>query len=94
MKIVKDKINNFQFKGVYKVDCSCGKCYIGEIGRSLKIRIKEHSADIKHERTRNSTLVEHAKYSKHQIFLRDTKILAKENKYYMHRMREAICIGN
>ena len=34
--------------GVYKIDCkSCDKCYIGETGRDLNIRIKEHKYDVK-----------------------------------------------
>lgn len=35
MRSVKDSIDRHQLKGVYKVDCSCGKSYIGETGRSL-----------------------------------------------------------
>jgi hypothetical protein len=35
MKSVKDPIDNRQEKGIYKVSCSCGKCYIGETGRSF-----------------------------------------------------------
>jgi hypothetical protein len=30
MRSVKDKIDHHQYKGVYKVEFSCGKCYIGE----------------------------------------------------------------
>lgn len=46
MRSVKDNIDRQQLKGVYKIDCSCGKSYIGETGQSLKIRLKEHGADI------------------------------------------------
>jgi hypothetical protein len=35
MKSVKDPIDHQQGKGIYKVSCSCGKCYIGETGRSF-----------------------------------------------------------
>ena len=49
MRSVKDSISQGQLKGVYKIDFSCGKSYIGETGRSLQKRLKEHGADIKHE---------------------------------------------
>jgi hypothetical protein len=90
MKSVKDPTDNRQEKGIYKVSCSCGKCYIGETGRSFQVRIKEHEADIRKERTRTSALAEHSHKTKHHVCLEDTKILAKEGHYYKRRLREAI----
>ena len=54
------KIDERQQKGVYKVTCSCGLNYIGETGRSLKVRMKEHDADIRNQRIRTSALAEHS----------------------------------
>jgi hypothetical protein len=90
MKSVKDPIDQQQGKGIYKVSCSCGKCYIGETGRSFQVRIKEHEADIRNERTRTSALAEHSLKTKHHVCLEDTKILAKEDHYYKRRLREAL----
>jgi hypothetical protein len=90
MKSVKDPIDHRQGKGIYKVSCSCGKCYIGETGRSFQVRIKEHEADIRNERTRTSALAEHSLKTKHHVCLEDTKILAKEDHYYKRRLREAL----
>jgi predicted GIY-YIG superfamily endonuclease len=90
MRSVKDKLDQHNFKGVYRIECSCGKCYIGETGRSFNTRIKEHSADIKNERTRTSALAEHSLTTKHHIRLEDTKILAKEDHLLKRRIREAI----
>jgi len=87
---VKDKIDPRKSKGIYKIECSCGKCYIGETGRSFQIRIKEHGADIKNERIRTSALAEHSLKTRHHICLEDTKILAKENHFFKRRVREAI----
>ena len=41
---LKDKINKFDQRGVvYKISClDCTGVYIGETGRSFKIRRKEH----------------------------------------------------
>ena len=88
MRSVKDKLDQHNFKGVYRIDCSCGKCYIGEIGRSFNTRIKQHSADIKNERTRTLALAEHSLTTKHYIRLEDTKILGKEDHLLKRRIRE------
>ena len=32
---------------VYKIPCECGKVYIGETGRAMQDRIKEHDRDIR-----------------------------------------------
>jgi predicted GIY-YIG superfamily endonuclease len=90
MRSVKDKLDQLNCKGVYIIECSCGKCYIGEIGRSFHTRIKEHGADIKNGRTRTSALAEHSLTTKHHVLLEDTKILAKEDHLLKSRIREAI----
>ena len=38
--------NCFTYAVVYKVTCSCYKKYIGETGRTIEERIKEHQADL------------------------------------------------
>ena len=43
---VKDPLGLGQQKGVYSIPCSCSMNYIGETGRSMQVRIKEHFADI------------------------------------------------
>jgi predicted GIY-YIG superfamily endonuclease len=58
MRSVKDNLDHRKYKGVYKIECSCGKCYIGETGRSFQVRIKEHGYDIKNERTHTLALEE------------------------------------
>jgi len=35
-------------KGVYAIPCSYGKVYIGEMGRSMKTRLKENNMEIYH----------------------------------------------
>ena len=37
---------NKQDDVVYKIRCTCGKVYIGETGRSMQERMKEHDSDI------------------------------------------------
>ena len=45
---------------VYKIPCECGKAYIGETGRAMQGRIKEHDRDIRLARTQTSAVSEHA----------------------------------
>ena len=90
MRTVKDKADEQQHKGVYKVTCSCGLYYIGETARSLKVRVKEHGADIRNQHIHTSALAEHSEKSKHHICLEETSMLAKENHYYKRRFREAL----
>jgi len=46
---------------VYKIPCECGKVYIGETGRVMQERIKEHDrADIWLACTKTSAVSEHA----------------------------------
>ena len=50
---------------VYKIPCECGKVYIGETGRSIRERIKEHDRDIRFVRTQTSAVSEHANETGH-----------------------------
>jgi hypothetical protein len=90
MRSVKDKLDPPNGKGIYKIECSCEKCYIGETSRSFKIRIKEHGVDIKNERIRTSALAEHCLKTRHHVRVEDTKILAKENHLFKRHIRKAI----
>ena len=50
---------------VYKIPCECGKVYIGETGRAMQDRIKEHNRDIRLARTQTSAVSEHANETGH-----------------------------
>ena len=89
MRIVKDSTSEGQLKGVYKIDCSYGKSYIGETGHSLQKRLKEHGADIKHERSRTSALANHSSKTKHHLRPEDARIIAREEHYQRRKIREA-----
>ena len=77
-------------KGIYSIPCSCGEKYIGEIGRAINIRIKEHCVDIRHERIKKSAIAEHSQKTNHHICIEDAKVIAIEENYNRRRVREAI----
>ena len=64
--------------------------YIEETGRAIKIRIKEHCADIRHERIKKSAIVEHSQKTNHHICIEDAKVIAIEENYNRRCIREAI----
>lgn len=77
---------------VYRINCTaCNEFYIGETGRPLHIRIKEHEADIKHYVNRGGPLSLHA--SKHSGSAGITvKILGIENHTRKRKILEATMI--
>jgi hypothetical protein len=42
---VKDALG-LRTPGIYSITCECGKVYIGQSGRSIQLRIKEHNRHI------------------------------------------------
>ncbi|KAI5643765.1 hypothetical protein NE865_04161 [Phthorimaea operculella] len=81
-----------QNAGVYKVQCSCGKSYIGQTKRSISERVKEHIAAVKNRQTHKSAIAEHLLTSgaNHWIELHAPKVLSVERHYYSRVVREAI----
>ena len=62
----KDTVDPAKQDGVvYRIPCECGKIYIGESGRSMHERIKEHDRDIQLARTQTSAVSEHAHKTDH-----------------------------
>ena len=76
----KDKKDKKANSGIYRLNCgSCSKFYIGQTGRSFKVRIHEHRASFINNK------VEHSNYAKHLVnenhnFDENFKILHIENK--------------
>lgn len=83
-------IDHLQLKEVHKVVFSCGKYYIGEIGRSFKFILKEHGANINNETMRSSSLLEHSSKTKHHVGLESIEILTKEGHDYKRRYKEGL----
>ena len=77
----KDPVEPLKQKGVYSVPCSCEIPYIGETGRSVQVRLKEHCADIMHDRHQKSALAEHTHHSRYHICIEETKLITREEHY-------------
>ena len=65
---------------VYSIPCkACPAMYIGQTGRPLETRVKEHKTAVRNGEVSSSALAEHAWNESHQIDWDDVSVLAAEN---------------
>ena len=89
----KDAVNSAKKDGVvYRIPCECGKVYIGETGRPMQDRIKEHDRDIRFARTETSAVSDHAHNTGHKPLWNEVKFIDRDPHYYTRRVKEAIHI--
>ena len=89
----KDAIDPAKQEGVvYRIHCECGKVYIGETGKPMQDRIKEHNQDILLVRTETWAVSEHARNTEHKPLWNKVKFSDHDPYYYTHRVKEAIYI--
>ena len=79
---------------VYEIPCNdCNFVYIGETGRSLKTRKKEHANAVKSNVIKQSALVQHVIDHDHTINWQNTKILKSERNIFKRRFAESFLIN-
>jgi len=89
----KDTIDPAKQDGVdYRILCECGKVYIGETGRSVQERIKEHDRDIRLARTQTSTVSKHTNETGHHPLWNEVKFIDRDSHWYARRVKEAVHI--
>ena len=89
----KDTVDPAKQDGVvYKISCECGKVYIGETGRSMHERIKEHNRDIRLARTQSSAVSEHSNVTGHYPLWDEVKFIERDPHWYTRTVKEAIHI--
>ena len=78
----KDSVNEFQKPGVYRIPCECGLVYIGETGRNLSLRLKEHKTNCEKAELEKSAVAKHSWTNDHRIKWNEASILATESQKY------------
>ena len=85
----KDSIG-FMTPGVYKIPCECGDVYVGETGRTISTRLKEHQRHFRLCQPEKSAIVEHSLDEDHKIRWDDTRVLWRSKNFWDQLTKEAI----
>ena len=89
----KDAVDPAKQDGLaYRIPCECGKVYIGETGRPMQDRIKEHDRDIRFALTQTSAFSEHTHNTGHHPLWNEVNCIDRESHCYTRRAKEAIHI--
>ena len=91
---VKPKVPSHNKKGViYCIPCQdCDKVYIGETGRTLQVRQKEHERHCINGRSQDSAVAAHAHQELHDIDWENTSVLDYDDDFYRRKVKEALLI--
>ena len=87
----KDKVPAGNQCGVYRVNCTCGRAYIGQTCRPIKVRLQEHQRATRNQQLRLSAIAEHTwSGPNHNPDYDNAKVIANEKRYFPRIIREAI----
>jgi hypothetical protein len=89
LRPVKDHLG-LRTLGIYRIPCECGRVYIGQTGRSVDIRLKEHQWRIRLEHPDKAAVAEHSIDQGHRNHFHYSAILASKTRYMDRIVREAI----
>ncbi len=77
---------------VYKLKClDCDACYVGETGRKLRTRVKEHAQDSRLG-NRKSAMSMHCIDNRHMFDTEMVRVLDRASNQYVRRLKEAFFI--
>ena len=90
---VKTTVEQMKMKGVvYEVPCGeCDQVYIGEMGRNLRERLKEHQYAAKKKDLKNG-IAAHACQQQHRVDWSVAKVRCTEQHHWKRKVLEAIHI--
>ena len=90
---VKTTVEEETMKGVvYEIPCrECDQVYIGETGRNLRERLKEHQYAVNKKDMKNGTAT-HACQRQHMVDWSAAKVRCTEQHYWKRKVLEAIHI--
>ncbi|XP_044582971.1 uncharacterized protein LOC123263989 [Cotesia glomerata] len=93
---LKDKVKTKdRSEVIYKINCSCGLCYIGQTKQYLKKRVYQHrySCEEKNRDKENqTTLAAHHFHSNHNFDFENVKIIDSESNWWKRNISEMVQI--
>jgi hypothetical protein len=92
----KDKVDARDRSCIYEITCSCSSKYIGETGRSLNSRLKEHQAATRNGKTQASAVAKHCwedNSANHSIDWDNSKIVELEDRFWHRKYKEHMHIS-
>ena len=94
LTLVKPAQSSLDMTGViYSIPCKdCDKVYVGETGRTLNIRQKEHCRHLTYGRTDSSAVAAHAVSTLHDIDWENSYVLEHEDNFFKRKVKEALLI--
>ena len=84
----KDRVNEFQKTGVYRIPCECGLVYIGETCRNLSLR-QEYTTNCENAELEKSAVARHSWTNDHRIKWNEATFLAMDNHKFSYEIRES-----
>jgi hypothetical protein len=91
LRSVKDDLG-LNVPGVYRIPCERGKVYVGQTGKSIETRCKEHRRHIRLDQPDISVVAEHSTNTGHCIKFRNNIVLDRTSSYMNRLVKEAIGI--
>jgi hypothetical protein len=89
--MVKDDVG-FKVLGMYWIPCECRKVYVGQMGRAIEARCKEHVRHIRLDQLEKSAVAEHSVNTGYQIDFSNITILDRTLGYMDRVVKEAVHI--
>jgi hypothetical protein len=89
LRSVKDDLG-LNVPGMYQIPCECGKVYMGQTGRSIETRCKEHRRHIRLDQPDKSEVAEHSINTGHCIEFSNTVIFDRTSSYIDHLVKEEL----
>jgi hypothetical protein len=76
---------------VYSIPCECGRSYeyIGETGRPLAVRLREHKHNLREGLLEKSKLAQHPYEEGHRVGCDEARILENENSSRYRKYKES-----
>jgi hypothetical protein len=81
---------------IYSIPCECGRSYIGETGRPIAVRLREHRRNLQEDLLVKSKLVQHAYEEGQRVGWDDARVLEIESnsRYRKYKELAQYCVLN